>query len=429
MRGGKQASMVFIFITLLIDVIGFGIIIPVIPDLIIQLHGGNYSDAALIGGFLIFAFSGMQFLFSPIVGNLSDRFGRRPVLLISLLGFTGDYLIMGFAPTLGWLFVGRMLAGITGASLTTAGAYIADVSPPEKRAQNFGLIGAAFGMGFIIGPALGGLLGGIDLRLPFFAAAGLTFLNFLYGLFILPESLKVENRRAFSWKRANPVGSLLQLKRYPIAYGFIISMICIYIAAHSVQSVWAYHTMGTFGWTESQVGLSLALVGALVGLVQGLLIRVTMPRFGQKRSLFLGLTLYTVGLILFALASRGWMMYVFLVPYCLGGIGMPALQGLISRQVPMNEQGELQGALTSLMGATSIIGPLMMTNIYAAFTSDHAPVHFAGAAYILGAVFMLLSMLFANRNFKRHNITEHMPQPEALDPELPYSEELPDQIK
>ncbi|MFI5172304.1 MAG: TCR/Tet family MFS transporter [Chitinophagales bacterium] len=401
MKNRSQASMIFIFITLLLDVIGFGIIIPVLPNLK-ELNGGDYGDAAKIGGWLLFAFSFMQFIFSPILGNLSDRFGRRPVLLFALFGFACDYLIMAFSPTIGWLFLGRILAGITGASFTTASAYIADISPPEKRAQNFGMIGAAFGIGFIIGPMLGGFLGALGTRVPFYAAAGLTFLNWLYGYFILPESLPKEKRRKFEWKRANPVGSLMALKKYPITYGLVASLVCIYLAAHSVQSNWSFFTMGTFGWSEKAVGISLAIVGLLVGVVQGVLIRFTIPKFGQKKSLYYGLALYTVGLVLFGIASEGWMMYVFLIPYCLGGIGMPALMGIISAHVPSNEQGELQGALTSLMSLTSIIGPPLMTNTYAIFTGDNAPFHFSGAAFILGAVFMLVSLLLAIRTLRHH---------------------------
>ncbi|MBK9554706.1 MAG: TCR/Tet family MFS transporter [Bacteroidetes bacterium] len=404
----SQASMTFIFITLLIDVIGFGIIIPVLPSLIKELHGGDFSEAARIGGWLLFAFAIMQFIFSPILGNLSDRYGRRPVLLLALFGFGCDYLIMAFAPDLIWLFVGRILAGITGASFSTASAYIADVSPPEKRAQNFGLIGAAFGMGFIIGPAVGGLLGELGSRVPFFAAAGLSFVNWLYGFFVLPESLPKEKRRPFEWKRANPIGSLLALKKYPLTYGLIASLVCIYIASHAVQSNWSYFTMGTLGWSEKAVGLSLAFVGLLVGIVQGGLIRITIPRFGQKNSLYYGLALYTIGLFLMGIASQSWMMYVFLIPYCLGGIGMPALQGIISSQVPSNEQGELQGAMTGLMSLTSIVGPPLMTNTYAYFTADSAPVHFAGAAFILGAAFMLVSLFLARNTLKHQDIPNHV---------------------
>lgn len=391
----RDASMVFIFITLLVDVIGFGIIIPVLPSLIKDLNGGDFSDAARTGGWLLFAFSLMQFIFSPIMGNLSDRFGRRPVLLFSLFGFACDYMIMAFAPSVFWLFVGRTLAGITGASFSTAGAYIADVSPPEKRAQNFGLIGAAFGAGFVIGPAIGGFLGEYGNRVPFYGAAILTILNWLYGYFILPESLPKEKRRKFEWKRANPAGSLKHLKKYNVTFALIASLICIYFGSYAVQSNWSFFTMGTFGWTSKQVGISLSLVGILVGAVNAGLTRVVMPRFGQKRSLYYGLMLYSVGLFLFAFATQGWMMYLFLLPYCLGGIGMPAIQSIISSQVPSNEQGELQGALTSLMSLTAIAGPPLMTNTYAFFSGTKAPIVFPGAAFLLGGLFMISSLVLA----------------------------------
>lgn len=396
----RQASLLFIFITLLVDVIGFGIIIPVTPDLIKELHHSDYSEASRIGGLLLFAFAIMQFIFSPILGNLSDRFGRRPVLLFSLFGFGCDYLIMAMAPSLRWLFVGRLLSGITGASFSTAAAYIADITPPEKRAQNFGMIGAAFGMGFIIGPALGGLLGALGTRVPFYGAAVLSFLNWLYGYFIVPESLLKESRRKFDWKKANPLLTLTQFKKYHIDLKLILALVCIYIAVHSVQSNWNFFTMGTFGWSEKMVGYSLALVGLLVGLVQGVLIRFTIPKLGQKKSLFVGLSFYTLGLLLFAIASEGWMMFAFLVPYCLGGITMPAMQSIISSRVPANEQGNLQGSLNSLMSLTSIIGPLLMTNTYATFTGEHAPVHFAGAAFLLGAIFMFASILLSVSSLK-----------------------------
>ncbi len=356
MAGKRKAALGFIFVTLLIDVIGFGIIIPVIPKLISQLIGGTLSDASRYGGWLMFAFSVMQFLFSPVLGNLSDQYGRRPVLLISLFGFALDYLFVAFAPTLAWLFVGRLVAGITGASFTAATAYIADISPPEKRAQNFGMIGAAFGLGFIIGPVIGGILGQYGPRVPFLAAAGLTLLNWLYGYFILPESLSPENRRPFSWKRANPVGSLVQLKRYPVIIGLVSCFIFIYIGAHATQSTWAYYTMEKFKWNEAWVGYSLGMVGLMVAVVQGGLLRYINPWLGAKKSVYFGLALYSVGFMLFAFATKGWMMFAFLVPYCLGGIAGPALQGIISGQVPANEQGELQGGLTSLISVTSIIG-------------------------------------------------------------------------
>ncbi len=397
----RQAALGFIFVTLLIDITGFGIIIPVLPKLLEHLIHGNLSDAARYGGWMTFAYSIMQFLFAPVLGNLSDKYGRRPILLGSLLGFAIDYTFLAFAPTVWWLFVGRIIAGITGASFTTASAYIADISEPEKRAQNFGIIGAAFGIGFIIGPVLGGVLGQYSTKLPFLAAAGLALINAIYGFFILPESLALEHRRPFEWKRANPVGSLMQLKKYPAVSGLIASLVLIYIAAHAVQSTWTFFTMSRFGWTESLVGYSLGLVGLLSGLVQGLLIRVTIPKLGQKKSIVIGLALYSIALFLFAFATQSWMMFAILVPYCLGGIAGPALQGLISTQIPPNEQGELQGGLTSLMSVTSIVGPPLMTTLFAWFTGKSAPVHFPGAPFLMGAVLMLASTLLAIRNFKR----------------------------
>lgn len=394
----RNPAIGFIFITLLIDITGFGIIIPVIPKLIAQMVGGNLSDASVYGGWLMFAFSIMQFLFSPVLGNLSDRFGRRPILLLALLGFGLDYLFLAFAPSLIWLFVGRIIAGITGASITTATAYIADVSTPEKRAQNFGLIGVAFGVGFIIGPVLGGVLGQWGTRIPFIAAACLTLLNCLYGYFILPESLKPENRRAFDWKRANPIGSLRELKRYPVIAGLVGSLLFIYIAAHATQSTWVYYTMEKFHWNEALVGYSLGFVGLMVAIVQGGLIRVITPKLGYKRSVYWGLLLYTIGFLLLAFASKSWMMFAFLIPYCLGGIAGPALQAIISSQIPANEQGALQGALTGLVSITSIIGPLIMTNLFAYFTGSKAPFYFPGAPFLMGGMLTLFSVFFAMRS-------------------------------
>lgn len=393
----RKAAMGFIFITLLIDVTGFGVIIPVMPQLIEQLLGvDDISKASQYGGWLTFAYAFMQFLFAPVLGNLSDKYGRRPVLLFSLFGFGIDYLLLSFAPTIAWLFLGRLIAGVTGASFTTASAYIADISTPENRAQNFGMIGAAFGLGFIIGPLLGGLLGELGPRVPFIVAACLALMNWLYGYFVLPESLDKEHRRPFEWKRANPLGSLLQLRKYPAVGGLIGSFVLIYLAAHAVQSNWSFFNIERFKWTPKMIGISLGVIGVLVAAVQGGLVRVVNPRLGNERSVYIGLGLYALGLLLFAFASQSWMMFVFLIPYCLGGIAGPALQSIISGHVPPNEQGELQGALTSLMSATSIVGPLMMTNLFAYFTHKEAPVYFPGASFLLGAVFMLASAIWAH---------------------------------
>lgn len=396
MASNKKAAVGFIFITILIDVIGLGLIIPVVPRLIEELlHNSSTSLAAQYGGWLTFSYAIMQFTVSPILGNLSDQYGRRPVLLFSLFGFGLDYLFVAFAPSIAWLFVGRIIAGITGASITTASAYMADISTPENRAQNFGMIGAAFGLGFIIGPLLGGLLGEHGSRLPFFVAAGLALANWLYGYFVLPESLPKHLRRKFEWKRANPLGSLLQLRKYPSVAGLIGSLILIYLAAHSVQSNWSFVNIEKFKWTPKLIGISLGVVGFLIALVQGLLIRVVNPRIGNEKSVYLGLSLYTLGLLLFTFATQTWMMFAFLVPYCLGGIAGPALQSIISGNVPPNEQGELQGALTSLMSLTSVLGPIMMTSTFAYFTGPTAPFYFPGASFLLGALLMLFSLIWA----------------------------------
>lgn len=403
MHKRNSPALGFIFITLLLDVTGLGIIIPVMPGLIGELKHVGLSEAAAYGGWLMFSYAIMQFLFAPVLGSLSDRYGRRPVLLASLIGFGIDYLFLAMAPTLGWLFVGRVMAGITGASITTASAYIADISTPEKRAQNFGLVGAAFGVGFILGPVIGGTLGQFGSRVPFYAAAGLTFLNALYGYFVLPESLSKENRRPFNWKRANPVGALIQLKKYPMIAGLIVSFVFVYLAAQAVQSTWSYFTMEEFGWTNAQVGYSLGFVGLVVGLVQGVLIRYINPRLGPNKSVYTGFMLYTIGLGLFAFASAGWMMYVFLIPYCLGGIAGPSLQGILSTHIPANEQGELQGMLASLTSLTSIIGPPVMTGLFSYFTSSKAPFHFAGAPFMLGSFLTLISLFFVYRTLQKEN--------------------------
>jgi DHA1 family tetracycline resistance protein-like MFS transporter len=395
MAASKQAAVKFIFITLLIDVMGWGLIIPVMPKLIADLKHIPVNIASAYGAWLLSAYAITQFLFAPVVGNLSDKYGRRPVLLCALLGFGIDYLFLALAPNYSLLFIGRIIAGITGASFTTASAYIADISTADTRAKNFGLVGAAFGLGFVLGPAIGGLLAGWGVRAPFFAAAILCGLNFLYGYFILPESLSIENRRPFHWKRANPFGSLQLLKRYPVVGKLAVSFFLIYMAAQSVQGNWNFFTKYRFNWSEGTIGFSLAVVGVLVGGVQAGLTRVINPKLGNEKSIYLGLFLYSLGLILFAFASQGWMMFAFLVPYCLGGIAGPSLQSVLAGHVPPNEQGELQGTLTSLMSITTILGPLIMNNLFKYFTTKNAPVQFPGVSFLLGAVFMLFSIVIA----------------------------------
>jgi DHA1 family tetracycline resistance protein-like MFS transporter len=397
-----KAALGFIFITLFIDVLGLGIIIPILPKLLEQLAHVDLSTATQISGYLTFTYASMQFLFSPVLGNLSDRFGRRPILLGSLLGFGIDYLFMAFAPSLFWLFIGRVIAGVAGASSTTATAYIADVSKGDKRAANFGLVGAASGLGFILGIGMGGFLGAISVKLPFIVAAGLALLNALYGFFVLPESLAVENRRKFEWKRANPISALTRLGKYDISISTLITAFTIvYIGQKAVESTLPFFLIEKYQWTLSSISGLGIFIGILLVGIQGGLIRIVIPKLGLEKSVITGMAFYTIGLIFIAFNNIGWMMYIYMIPYCLGGISGPALQGFITEKIAPNEQGELQGALTSLVSVTTIIGPLLMTSLFHHFTMKGAPVYFPGAPYLMGAVLMLLSILLAIRSFKK----------------------------
>jgi len=396
----RKAGVGFVLFIIFMDSLGFGIIIPIMTELIISLTGVGTSEASEIGGYLLFAYAVCQFIFSPIIGGLSDKFGRRPVLLLSSFGFAIDYLFLAYAPTILLLFVGRVISGVMGASFATAAAYIADVSEPEKRAQNFGMVGAAFGLGFIIGPAIGGVLGEVGIRIPFLAAAGLSAINWVYGMFILPESLSLENRRAFDIKRANPFGVFKQLSKHKVILGLIVSMIFVYLASHAVQSTWAFYTKLKFDWTMAEIGYSLSFVGVLTVAVQGGLIRWLIPKIGQKKAAYWGIIFYFIGLVFFGFALSGWMMYAAMVVYCLGGIAGPALQGIMSNQLPSSEQGELQGANTSMMSATAIVGPILMTHVFSYFSGDSAPIHIPGAAMYLAAIFTLISLFLCWRTLR-----------------------------
>ncbi|MES2521014.1 MAG: TCR/Tet family MFS transporter [Bacteroidota bacterium] len=398
----RSPAIIFIFITIVIDVLGIGIIVPVIPKILLELTGKGLSEASKYSGFLMSSYAIMQFIFSPIIGGLSDKYGRRPVILASLFGFFLDYLILIFAPSLIWLFAARLIAGVTGASFTTATAYIADISTDENRSKNFGMVGAAFGLGFIIGPPIGGILGDIGTRVPFMFAAGLTLINALYGYFVLPESLAKENRREFDWKRANPVGSLKNIARYPALLGLIGALFCLQIAGQAHPSTWSYFTMKEFNWTLKEVGYSLAFVGLMVAIVQGGLNRVINPKLGDRNSVIIGLLFYGVGFILFAFATKGWMMYIFMVPFGLGGIAGPALQSMITKQVAPNEQGELQGGITSMQSVTTIIGPLFASNLFSYFSAEDAPVFFPGAAFFMAGLVTFLALGIALKSFPRN---------------------------
>lgn len=390
MKAGKSA-IIFIFVTVLVDVIGVGIIIPVVPTLIKDLTGLGLSEAAAYGGGLLIAFAGMQFLFAPVLGELSDKYGRRPILLLSLFGLSIDYLIHAFAPTILWLFIGRLLAGIAGASYTVANAYMADISSPEDKAKNFGLLGAAFGLGFIIGPSIGGIFGAIDVRLPFFIAAGLTFANFLFGYFFVPESLAPENRRDILPKKMIPGVSLVHIGKYAGLAGLIVALFLANIAGQALPATWTFFTMEMYEWNEAQVGYSLSFVGLLVAIVQGGLIGTAVKKFGQKNVVIGGFLLWTIGMLLFAIAYQSWMIYAFLIPYALGGVAGPTLQGLLSNQVSDKEQGNLQGTLASMISLTTIIGPAIASFLFYRFTGDHAITYFPGAPYVAGAILLLIS--------------------------------------
>ena len=393
----KNYSLLFIFITIFIDITGLGIIIPIIPSLISELIDGSISEAAMYSGWLMFSYATLQFLFAPILGGLSDQFGRRPIILLSLFGFGINYIVLAIAPDIVWLFIGRIFQGIMGASLTTASAYIADISSPEKKAQNFGLIGAAFGLGFILGPVIGGYLGQFGSRVPFYAASIFTLINLLYGFLILPESLKKENRRKFDIKRANPIGTLLSLRRYPLISGLLVCIILFNIAQHATHSTWSFFTIEKFDWDEKLVGYSLGFIGILAAIVQGGLIRIIIPKFGKVNSLYLGMSFYIIGLILFTIADESWMVFAFAIPLSLGGLCGPALQGIMTNQIPDNEQGEFQGGITSLISLTSIIGPLLMTNLFSLFTSNKNLIYFPGAPFLMAAILSIFGLLVAIR--------------------------------
>lgn len=396
----NNKALLFIFITLFIDVMGIGIIIPVLPKLIISMEHCTIEEATLIGGYMMFIYSFMQFFFSPLLGALSDRFGRRPVLLISLFGFGIDYLFLGFAGSIALLFIGRLIAGITGASFTVAGAYIADISPPEKRAQNFGIIGAAFGLGFIAGPALGAAIAQFGERVPFFAAAGLSLINWLYGFFVLPESLKPENRRKFEWKRANPIGALFHLVKHPTVAKIAVVFFLLNLAGQSLPSTWSFYTMERFGWTERGVGFSLAYVGIWIAIVQGGLTRILIPKFGEKRAVYIGIILNAIGMVGVGISSEGWMLYLATIPLTFGGLSGPSLQSLATKEIPANEQGELQGFLTSVMSITAILGPLLMPWLFSNFASGKLGIVAPGAPYFASAFLLMCGLVFAWYTFK-----------------------------
>lgn len=405
----RKPALGFIVVTLFLDILGLGLIIPILPRLVESFVGNDATQGAFYVGLLTATYAVMQFFFAPIMGSISDRYGRRAVLLVTLFGQVLDYVLLAFAPTLGWFFLGRVIAGIGGASIGTAGAYIADVSPPEKRAQNFGLIGMAFGLGFIAGPLMSSVLGtvqlpwlGLDpLRTPFIVAGCFTLLNAVWGVFFVPESLAPENRRPFSWARANPFGTLSYLSRYPVVLGLAIVWCIIGIAQRCLESTWVLYTEHRYHWGVRETGFSLAMVGLAAALVQGGLVRRIMPKLGERRALIIALGVAACTYVGYGLASEGWMVFPVLAVSAFGGLAGPAVQGLMSRAVPPTEQGMLQGGLLGVGSLTSIIGPPLATNVFGYFISPRAPFALPGAAFFLGAVLAVIALLMALRTFRR----------------------------
>jgi len=379
----------------LLDMIGIGLIIPVLPKLVTSLSGGSFSEGSLIFGIFVASHASMQFLFSPLLGNLSDAVGRRPVILVSLLGSSLDYVLMALAPNLTILFIGRVIAGVTGANISAAQAYIADISPPEVRARNFGLIGACFGAGFILGPALGGLLASFGHRAPFVAAAVLTAANLIYGYFVLPESLPPERRRSLDWARSNPLSSLAALWKYPAVLGLVLTSALDRLAHDALPATWVLYMTYKFRWTELQVGLSLALAGLVFGIVQGVITGRVVHAVGERASLIFGLSIATITYLLYALVPQGWMVYFVIAFSGLGGVGGPSMQSLITKRVPDNEQGSLQGALSSVGGLMAIVGPLLATNLFALFISDRVPYKVPGAPFIASSIIVGMAVTVA----------------------------------
>jgi DHA1 family tetracycline resistance protein-like MFS transporter len=396
-----SAALRFIFVTIFIDVMGLAIIIPVIPQLLKELGNVDYSVASEINGWLTFTYASMQVLFSPVMGNLSDRFGRRPILLISLIGFSIDYMFMAFAPTVFWLFIGRTIAGITGATMATATAYIADISTGDKRAANFGIVGAASGLGFIIGVSGGAFLGDINIKIPFMVAAGAALFNAAYGYFVLPESLAKEHRRRFEWKRANPIGSFKQLAKYKSLAGLAIAFTLVYIAQKAVEYQLPFYVYEKFQWSLRSVGFLGLFIGVLLIGIQGGLIRYLIPKWGLKKNIIIGLISYGAGLTAIAFAGQGWQVYLFMIPYCFGGISGPALQGFITSKFAANEQGELQGGLTLLSSLSLVIGPLLMGYSFKFFTHKNSSIYFPGSPYILGALLILISVVLVVKSLRK----------------------------
>lgn len=392
-RPGKFA-VIFVFITVFLDMVGFGLVMPVLPRLIEEVSGANLAGASIWGGWLFFAYGGMQFLFGPAIGNLSDAVGRRPVLLLSVFGLAVDYLLTGFAPTMVWLFVGRIFAGICGASYTTANAFLADVTPPQDRAKVFGMMGAAFGLGFVIGPAIGGLLGSFGPRVPFFVAAGLSILNFAYGWLVLPETLSPENRRPFSLARANPIGALKVFKQYRGVVPLSAVMFLYFLSTAVYPAIWAFWGIAAFGWTEATVGLTLAAFGLISALVQGGLTGPVVKWLGERNAAVFGLVMAVVALVGYGLAPGLLAVLILLVIHAPEGFVHPALTAMMSHEAPEDAQGEIQGGIASLQSIGMLLGTVLFAQIFGWFAEPGAGGISAGTPFLLAAVMLAGTLAF-----------------------------------
>lgn len=401
MSSSRKPAAAFIFVTLVIAIMGVGLIIPVLPGLVTQFEGGDVADASHMLGWIVGVFALMQFFGSPILGALSDRFGRRRVILISLAGASVDYVVMALAPTLAWLFVARAVAGVSAGILATTNAYVADVTPPERRAKAYGMLGAAFGLGFILGPLVGGVLGEFGLRVPFWAAAGLTALNWLYGMFILPESLAPENRKPFSWRRANPIGNLLALRRFPAVLGLAEAHFMVSVAQVMLHSIWVISMGYRFGWTSAEVGGSLAVVGIMSIIVQAGMVKPIVDRVGEQRAFLISGGVAAIAMAGYGLATQTWMIYAIIVVGSVAGIGGPALQSYITRHVPASEQGALQGAFGSLLSLAGVVGPPIAAWSFGWAIEPSNRFHLPGLPFFESALLLVVAMLLALRGFKR----------------------------
>ncbi len=401
---GRKPALGFIFVTVVLAVLGFGLLIPVLPELVKQFKGGDVTSGSHVYGVLVSVYAFAQFFGAPILGSLSDRFGRRKVILIALAGSSVDFAIMALAPNLTILFLARMVGGVTAGIISTANAYVADVTPPEKRAQGFGVIGAAFGLGFIIGPLVGGLLGSIDLRLPFWAAAGCSAANWLYGFFVLPESLAPQNRRAFSWQRANPIGALVALKRFPAVLGLAEAYFILTLGQMMLFSIWALYTGHRYGWDPKHVGLSLMMVGVMSAFVQAVLAKRIIGRLGDTRGVILGLLLSATAQTLYGLAPAGWMVYFIIIVGSCAGIAGPAMQSYISKHVPPNEQGAVQGIYSGLASLAGIPGPLISTWSFGWAVQSGQPGWLSGLPFFIAAILALTALTLAARSFAKDHV-------------------------